>query len=92
MVWDTIKQIPITAGLGDKALAALCCQGVLMMRSLCTTALLFSFAAISHANDNLKAFPPADQGMTRYVLELPKQRDESSFKVELIIGKTVQNR
>jgi ecotin len=61
-----------------------------MMRSLCTTALLFSFAAISHANDNLKAFPPADQGMTRYVLELPKQRDESSFKVELIIGKTVQ--
>jgi len=28
--------------------------------------------------------------MVRYVLQLPKQTDESVFKVELIIGKTVQ--
>jgi ecotin len=40
--------------------------------------------------DNMKAFPPADQGMVRYVLQLPKQDDESAFKVELIVGKTVQ--
>ena len=28
--------------------------------------------------------------MVRYVLQLPKQADESAFKVELIVGKTVQ--
>jgi len=42
-----------------------------------------------HAGDNMKAFPPPDPGMVRYVLQLPKQDDESAFKVELIVGKTV---
>ena len=42
------------------------------------------------AADNLKAFPPAEKGMVRRVLQLPKQEDESAFKVELIVGKTVQ--
>jgi ecotin len=42
------------------------------------------------AADNMKAFPPADQGKVRYVLQLPAQDDESAFKVELIVGKTVQ--
>ena len=28
--------------------------------------------------------------MVRHVLQLPKQADESAFKVELIVGKTVQ--
>jgi ecotin len=40
--------------------------------------------------DNMKTFPPAEQGMVRYVLQLPKQDDEFAFKVELIVGKTVQ--
>jgi ecotin len=43
-----------------------------------------------HAADNMKAFPPAEAGMVRHVLQLPKQSDESAFKVELIVGKTVQ--
>ncbi len=60
---------------------------------------LFSFAALgllsavlsAHAaGDNMKAFPPPEKGMVRYVLELPKQEDESAFKVELIAGRTVQ--
>jgi ecotin len=42
------------------------------------------------AADNLKAFPPAEEGMIRYVLQLPRQADESAFKVELIVGKTVE--
>jgi ecotin len=41
------------------------------------------------AADNLQAFPPAEQGMIRYVLQLPHQADESAFQVELIVGKTV---
>ena len=42
------------------------------------------------AADNLKAFPPAEEGMVRFVLQLPQQNDESALKVELLVGKTVQ--
>lgn len=44
----------------------------------------------AQAADDLKAFPPAEKGMVRHVVNLPKQDDESSFQVELIAGKTVQ--
>lgn len=54
------------------------------------TVLLFLCAVpASQGADNIKAFPPAGKGMVRYVLQLPKQADESAFKVELIVGKTV---
>jgi ecotin len=42
-----------------------------------------------HAGDHMKAFPPPDQGKVRYVLQLPELDDESTSKVELIVGKTV---
>lgn len=51
-------------------------------------ALLFAVPP-GHAADNMKAFPPAEAGMVRHVLHLPPQDDESAFKVELIVGKTV---
>jgi ecotin len=38
----------------------------------------------------MEAFPPAEKGMVRYVLHLPVLEDESLFKVELIVGKTVE--
>jgi ecotin len=62
------------------------------MNKMCSiTALSVFFAVISaHAADNMKAFPPAEEGMVRYVLQLPKQDDESIFKIELMVGKTVQ--
>ncbi|MBS1214503.1 MAG: proteinase inhibitor ecotin [Proteobacteria bacterium] len=61
-----------------------------MRKLLSSTALVFFFAALTvHAGDNMKAFPPPEKGMVRYVLHLPKQDDESAFKVELIVGKTV---
>ena len=50
---------------------------------------IFAAALSVHAGDNMKAFPPPDQGMVRYVLQLPKQDDETAFKVELLVGKTV---
>jgi ecotin len=37
----------------------------------------------------MKAFPPADEGMTRHVLMLPPHEQEDSLRVELQIGKTV---
>src|SRR5258706_876033 len=56
-----------------------------------TTILLFMLAVpAGHAADNLKAFRPADDGMVRHVLQLPRQADESAFKVELIVGKAVE--
>jgi ecotin len=62
------------------------------MKALCRLVILSLMLAVAagHAADNLKAFPPAEAGMARYVLQLPAQDDESALKVELIIGKTVQ--
>ncbi len=42
------------------------------------------------AEQNLKAFPPAEPGMTRHVIFLEPQPDESLFKVELQVGKVVK--
>jgi ecotin len=62
-----------------------------MIKAWVTTVLLFLFAAPAcQAADNMKAFPLAEEGMVRYVLQLPRQADESTFKVELIVGMTVQ--
>ena len=46
--------------------------------------------SIAPAADDMKAFPPAEAGMARHVIRLSKQKDETAFKVELIIGKTVR--
>lgn len=54
------------------------------------TALSAALVSTAGAADNMKAFPPAEAGMTRHVLQLPKQDDETSFKVELVVGKTVE--
>ena len=62
-----------------------------MMKARVMLVLLFLFAApAGQAADNMKAFPPAGEGMVRYVLPLQKQDDESALKVELIVGQTVQ--
>lgn len=60
------------------------------MMKTSTFALTFLLAAsCASAADDLKAFPPAEEGIVRYVLPLPVQADESAFQVELIVGKTV---
>jgi ecotin len=62
-----------------------------MMNKLGSMILLGLLCAVLpvRAADNLQAFPPAGQGMVRYVLQLPHQADESAFQVELIAGRTV---
>ena len=63
------------------------------MKMLCSAAAVWFFCAMlsaQGADGNMKAFPPAEKGMVRYVLQVPKQDDESAFKVELVVGKTVQ--
>ena len=62
-----------------------------MREGLCVMLLsLFVLSKTSDADDNMKAFPPADEGMTRFVLQLPEQADETLIKVQLLVGKTVQ--
>ena len=36
-----------------------------------------------------KPYPPAEKGMTRFAIVLPKQDNEENFKVEIIVGKKV---
>jgi len=54
---------------------------VVMLACVCSSAM---------AADNMKAFPPADPGMVRYVIELPPLADETAAKIELLVGKTVK--
>lgn len=53
-------------------------------------AIFSAMFSAAQAADDMKAFPPAEKGMVRHVVKLPKQDDESAFKIELIAGKTVQ--
>ena len=59
------------------------------MKNLAALALCL-VSCTSVAVDNMKAFPPADPGMVRYVIELPEQANEADWRVELLIGKTVK--
>jgi len=54
--------------------------------------LLFLMLVVSavQAADSLKAFPPAGEGMSRYVIYLPKMENEDLLKVQLIVGKTMK--
>lgn len=59
------------------------------MKALVPLILALAAAPVGAA-DNLKAFPPAEAGMTRQVIELPKAADEAALRVELMIGKVVE--
>jgi ecotin len=61
-----------------------------MRRWLIPILWLLSGLSGAWAGDNLQAFPPAEAGQIRYVLELPAKDQESDFKVELVVGKTVE--
>jgi ecotin len=50
---------------------------------------LFLYMQLAAAHPELKPYAEADEGMQRYVIELPALEDESLRKVELVVGKTV---
>src|SRR5277367_6763395 len=60
------------------------------MTTIVLVALIFVSSLLGFAADDMKAFPPAEPGMTRHVIRLPKQKDETLFKIELIAGKIVR--
>jgi ecotin len=45
---------------------------------------------MTQARKQLKAYPPAEEGMVRYVLFLEPKQDESRFQVELAAGKVIE--
>lgn len=55
-------------------------------------ALAFSAAAFAQDDRerNMKAFPPPEAGQARFVIAVPKARDESALRVEVAVGRTVQ--
>jgi ecotin len=62
-----------------------------MTKALSSIALLaFMTIAQAFAADPLQAFPPAEAGMVRHVINLAQEHDESLLRVELIVGKTVK--
>ena len=40
--------------------------------------------------ENVAPYPQAEKGQVRHVISLPPQEDETRYKVELLIGKTLQ--
>ncbi len=60
------------------------------MKAIEFTALLILSSLPAFGADDLKAFPPAEKGMTRYVIRLAQEKDEGALKIELIVGKTVK--
>lgn len=40
--------------------------------------------------EKVAPYPKAEQGMKRQVIQLPQQPDESAYKVELMIGQTLE--
>jgi ecotin len=40
--------------------------------------------------NNMKAYPPASEGMKRFVLYLEPKQQEEDYRIELIVGKTVE--
>lgn len=56
-----------------------------------STLFLGTFAmAQQSAQDNLKAFPQATEGMKRLVVYLEAKEQEEDYRVELLVGKTVE--
>jgi len=60
-----------------------------LTRVLALGLLVFCGSAFGDEHPELKAFPPAQEGMERFVIVLPhKERgEEDDFKVELTVGK-----
>ncbi len=48
-----------------------------------------SVFAAEKTSENIAPFPKAEKGMVRQVIDLPERQDEASYKVELVIGQTL---
>ncbi len=63
-----------------------------MFKSFLTLSILIlgSFAMAQQPQDNMKAYPPAADGMKRVVVYLESKEEEDDYRIELMVGKTVE--
>lgn len=63
-----------------------------MFKSFLTLCILLlgSFAMAQQPQDNMKAYPPAADGMKRVVVYLESKEEEDDYRIELMVGKTVE--
>jgi ecotin len=47
-------------------------------------------AMAQQAKENMKAYPPAAEGMKRFVVFLPEKNNEDDYRVEVQVGKTTE--
>jgi len=75
-----------------KTMIPLCsrCRLIAFLLALCSciASTLLAGEMPSDIVRELKAFPPAGEGMSRFVIILPPEKDEELLKVQLLIGKT----
>jgi ecotin len=60
------------------------------MISCTVLALLVCVGDSASGKEPLEAFPAAEAGDVRYVVNLPKQSNEENYRVEVIVGKTAK--
>jgi len=56
---------------------------------LLTLFLSINLTAADTAKDKYKMFPEANEGYTRYIVDVPKTQNDYDHKVELLIGKNI---
>ena len=62
---------------------------VCVLMSLSITASAQQNSKMDEATKALEAFPAAEAGMVRHVIQVKKQKDESLFKIEIVPGKNM---
>ena len=60
------------------------------MTMLALVYLVSACASAMSQDDDLKAWPAAESGETRFVIRLPEMQDETAHGVELIIGRQLE--
>ncbi|MGG4609734.1 serine protease inhibitor ecotin [Providencia sp. Me31A] len=58
--------------------------------SVMAAALISSCAVATEDLEKIAPYPKAESGMTRHVIQLADQKNESDFMVELVIGKVMK--
>ncbi len=61
-----------------------------LMLALCTLLVGSNAMAQQSAQDNLKAYPAPTDGMKRLVVYLEPKEEEEDYRVELMVGKTLE--
>jgi ecotin len=63
---------------------------IALIAAACVSSAFASETPKEQPLEKVAPYPQADKGMKRQVIQLPVQQDEANFKVELLIGKTLE--